>query len=56
MYLQNIYHEKQILQLHSFAFHVLMDLLKYCVVSFPLISFGTEFHRMLPLKIKVFMP
>ena len=60
MYLQNIYihqhHEQQILQLHSFAFHVFMDLLKDCVVSFSLISFGTEFHRMLPLKIKAFMP
>ena len=38
MYLQNIYihqhHEQQILQLHSFAFHVFMDLLKDCVVFF----------------------
>ena len=57
MYLQiYIYHEQQILQLHSFAFHVFMDLLKDCAVSFSLISFGAEYHRMLPLKIKAFMP
>ena len=47
MYLQiYIYHEQQILQLHSFAFHVFMDLLKDCVVSFSLIkSHPTEEMR-----------
>ena len=46
MYLQiYVYHEQHILHLHSFAFHVFMDLLKDCVVSFYLIDLGHAMYQ-----------